>query len=421
MEKLNQMKKLALGVLCLAASGLPALTLAANPVCDQMPAQGGRYALVQGSQQDVRYPARIERIAIGDPEIADVQVTTNTAFLITAKKPGQTSLLVWTSCSPDPLRSQVAIEGGSVNNLRTAKGKVAPEVLPSQVQTDIRFVEVSRTKLQQASTSLYGNRRSSNFLFGSPGASGGVTVSPGSVPNGTPAIPLLADGFNIVWGGGGSRVLGILSALESSGFAYTLAQPSLVALSGQSAYFLAGGEFPIPVAQSGTNNSITVEFKEFGVRLTITPTVISDTQILLKVAPEVSELDFANGFKLNDLTVPALRVRRTDTTISIGSGESFVISGLISKGTITNADKFPILGDLPILGAFFRSSKLDSEDKELLMVVTPRLVRPLAENAVTPKLPGEALKNYDPNFLEFYFMENGRYDRRRSSSNGFSN
>lgn len=423
MKKFSPMNTLAAGVFCTAALSASVALAAAGAGCDQMPAQGERYTVAQGSQQNIRYPSRIERIAIGDPEVADVVVTTKTAFLVTARKAGQTSLLVWTECSPDPVRSRVTVESGVINGVRSPSAKPrSADPLPSQVQTDIRFVEVSRTKLQQANTQIFGTRPSSNFLFGSPGTANGATVSPGSVPNGVfPGIPLLNTGFNIVWGGGSSRVLGVINALESSGYAYTLAQPSLVALSGQSANFLAGGEFPIPVPQGGNTNVITIDYKEFGVKLTLTPTIVSADQIELKVAPEVSELDFTDGIKLNGISVPALKVRRADTSISIGDGESFVISGLISKSMTTNADKFPGLGDLPIIGAFFRDSNLNSQDRELLMIVTPHLVRPIAANAETPKLPGESIKNYDPNFLEFYFMENGRYDRRRSSSNGFSN
>jgi pilus assembly protein CpaC len=287
-------------------------------------------------------------------------------------------------------------------------------LLPSQVQTDIRFVEVSRTKLKEASTSIFG-KGSNNFLFGSPGTVPGVTVSPGTVGGTRPAIPLNNNNFNIVWGGGSSKVLGMLNAMESSGFAYTLARPSLVALSGQSASFLAGGEFPVPVP-NGEGNGISIEYKEYGVRLTLTPTVVGRNRIALKVAPEVSELDFTAGVTIAGTTVPALNVRRTDTSVSLADGESFVISGLINTSNIASVDKFPGLGDIPILGALFRSSQINRDERELLMIVTPHLVQPLAANAPLPSLPGESLRNYDPNFLKLYFLENGNFDRRSGLS-----
>ncbi len=172
-----------------------------------------------------------------------------------------------------------------------------------------------------------------------------------------------------------------LSVLESQGLARTLAEPSLTAMSGQSASFLAGGEFPFPVVQNGGSgvNSITIEFKEFGIRLNLTPTVLARDRIALKVAPEVSQLDYTNGISLNGITVPGLDVRRTETTVELGDGESFVISGLVSSELVNNVSKVPWIGDVPVLGAFFRNTSISRQDRELIMVVTPHLVRPLRQ------------------------------------------
>lgn len=400
----------------------------ASPVnCERLQPLTEKYDISAGNHHDVRINSRIERIAIGDPEVADVQLSSKQAFVITGKKAGRTSLLVWSECSDVPMRSSISVESAVVAGLKnkptraqtSASAKPASEI-PSQVQTDIRFVEVSRSKLMAASTSLYGGRQSGNFLFGSPGTARGAVATPGNVfPQALSGVPLVGDAFNIVWGGGSSRILGALSLLETNGFAYTLAQPSLVALSGQSANFLAGGEFPIPVPQS--SDVVTIEYKQFGVLLTLTPTVVNEDQIILKVAPEVSELDYNSGVQIMGTTVPALRVRRSDTSISLADGESFIISGLISKNTLNSVDKLPGLGDIPILGAFFQSKRIESEDRELLMIVTPRLVRPMAKNADLSELPGDAIRDRDQNFLEFYFMENGKYDSVRSDKNGYSN
>ncbi|WP_152220832.1 type II and III secretion system protein family protein [Pseudomonas sp. SCB32] len=364
----------------------------------------------QGAQVDQQLPVPIKRLAIGDPNIADVQVVDKHDFLVTGKAEGLTSLLIWTPCSDQPMSSVVRVGSRAVADAGGVPGSLAG--MSNQVQTDIRFVEVSRSKLKQASTSLV-RKGSNTFVLGSPGSLGGLELDSSGNLGGK--FGAANSGFNVIWGGGSSKWLGFINALEGSGFAYTLARPSLVATSGQSASFLAGGEFPIPVP-NGNNDTITIQYKEFGVRLTLTPTVMSDKRIALKVAPEVSELDFSSGIRTNDIAVPALTVRRTDTSVMLADGESFVISGLISSSTISNIDKFPFLGSLPVIGALFRASSLDKDDRELLMIVTPHLVQPLAANAALPTLPGEGLRKYDPGFGEFYFLEDGRFDQRKASS-----
>ncbi len=166
----------------------------------------------------------------------------------------------------------------------------------------------------------------------------------------------------------------------------------------------------MPIPSSGSD-SLSIEYKEYGIRLNLTPTVIDRNRIHLKVAPEVSELDFSNGVVISGTQVPALNVRRTDTSISLADGESFVISGLINTTNRSMVNKLPGLGDIPVLGAFFRNSDMRREEKELLMIVTPRLVNPLAADALLPELPGEKLRNYDPSALEMLLFENGDFDR----------
>lgn len=388
-------------------AGLCAPVVEAAPAaCAQLSALPGVFEVQQGLQNEMHSPVAITRVAIGDPKIADVHPAGDNGFLLTGVAQGTTSLMVWTACASTPRQSMVFVRGTATAGLDAHGGPPSQDAdLPSQVQTDIRFVEVSRTKLKEASTSIFG--KGSNFLFGSPNTVTG-TVAPGAIGDVAGAATLASGSFNLAFGGG--KVLGLINALESSGFAYTLARPSLVALSGQSASFLAGGEVPIPVPSSGSNN-ISIEYKEFGIRLTLTPTVMSGDRISLKVAPEVSELDYTAGVTIAGTTVPALNVRRTDTSVSLADGESFVISGLISNKTTSDVSKFPGLGDIPVLGAFFRTSSITREEKELLMVVTPHLVRPLAADARLPNLPGENLRNYDPNWYRMYFLENGDFDR----------
>ena len=363
----------------------------------------------QGLQQELRLPLAISRVAVGEPKVADVQASGERGVVITAVGQGNTTLMLWTACAPSPHRAMVFVKGRASADM--AEDSFLPSQdaqLISQVQADIRFVEVRRNKYREAGARLF-FKGSNNSLIGAPGTVPNTSVSPGSVPIANPEIPLTENVFNIVWGGGSSRFLAMINALESSGFAYTLARPSLTVLSGQTASFLAGGEIPIPVPSSGSDN-VSIEYKEFGVRLALTPTIISPGRITLKVAPEVSELDYSNVVTIAGTQVPGLTVRRTDTSIALADGESFIISGLVSSNTRSDVDKLPGLGNLPILGAFFRQSTLKREETELLMIVTPHLVQPLAANARLPELPGENLRNYDPSWGRLFFLENGNFD-----------
>ncbi|WP_418942029.1 type II and III secretion system protein family protein [Pseudomonas putida] len=363
----------------------------------------------QGLQQELRLPLAITRAAVGDPNVADVQPSGDRAVLVTAVGQGNTTLMLWTACAPAPHRAMLFVNGqASAAMAETGLPPSLDPALPSQVQADIRFVEVRRTKYKEAGARLFFSG-SNNSLIGSPGTVPGTSVTPGAVPVTSPQIPLNDGVFNIVWGGGSSRFLAAINALENSGFAYTLARPSLTVLSGLTASFLAGGEIPIPVPSAGSDN-FSIEYKEFGVRLALTPTVISRDRITLKVAPEVSELDYTNAVTIAGTSVPGLSIRRTDTSISLADGESFIISGLVGNNTRSAVDKLPGLGNLPILGAFFRQSALVREETELLMIVTPHLVQPLAANARLPELPGEGLRTYDPSWGRLFFMENGNFD-----------
>lgn len=202
---------------------------------------------------------------------------------------------------------------------------------------------------------------------------------------------------------GGLTLQSMLNAMETRGQAKTLAQPTLLALSGEKASFLAGGEFPIPVAQSGNGNgvnAITVEFKQFGVSLAFTPTVLGDKTINLIVEPEVSQIDPAASIVLNGISIPGLRTRRASTTLELRDGESFAIAGLLSKDLQTSVSQIPFLGSLPILGALFRSTNFQRGETELLIVVTPHLVAPLRPGQVV--LPTDRVR--DPKDAELFLL-----------------
>lgn len=413
-----------------------------------------------GQQRPLTLKHSVQKVAIGDPAVADVQVMSVQEILVTALKPGSTDLHVWYRGRREPeafivvvnpaqaLRDTVAASGLSVATagdkvqlhgdstaldaheqalaLASTKGAEAIDTsrlhISTEVQTDIKVVEVSRQKLRSAGVFLGKNTVNTTAALSPTGILSGVetgtngfnlTSASGFLPN--------AQAFNLVIGNSSRGLLSVFSLLESKGFAYTLAEPSLVTMSGQSASFLVGGEFPIPVSQgSGSSTSVTITYKEFGVRLTLAPTVLAQDRIMLKVAPEVSELDFTAGVQSGGVSVPALRVRRTDTSVELGDGESFVIAGLISQNTMANVDKFPGLGDLPVLGALFRSSRIQKEDRELVMIVTPHLVSPLARDSKLPPLPGERYRNYDKDFAHQLFGETGDFESSSPLRTGFS-
>jgi len=254
----------------------------------------------------------------------------------------------------------------------------------SVVQVDVRVVEFSRTVLKQVGLNIL--KQNNGFTFGSFAPSALSSATYGPTPSFNSVAPI-SSAFNLVFNSATRGLFADLSLMESNNLARILAEPTLVALSGQSASFLAGGEIPVPIPQGLGTTSI--EYKPYGVGLTLTPTVLSPQRIALKVAPEASQLDFANAVTISGVSVPAITTRRTDTTVELGDGESFVIGGLIDRETISNVAKVPLLGDLPVIGAFFKQLNYQQNDKELVIIVTPHLVSPLARGATLPATPGE--------------------------------
>ncbi|MDO0945093.1 type II and III secretion system protein family protein [Chromohalobacter israelensis] len=411
-----------------------------------------------GDQQRLAFERPVSRTALGDGDIASAQMVDARQLLLTGLAAGTTSLSVWQDGRDAPTRYRVSVRPRGARGMESeytlADGTDTPTLAgkseslarhaqarsrlgdqntvdatrqtgPVQVQTDIRVVEVNRSKLQSAGF-FFGKNNGGNTLIGvgTSGALGGAEAVGDSFSEGFSFLTGSGfqtgnGGYNIVGGNANDSVLGVISALRSNGFAYTLAEPSLVTLSGQSASFLAGGEFPFPV--SNDDGDVRIDFKEFGVRLQLTPTVLDSNSIMLKVAPEVSELDFTQGVEASGVAVPALNVRRTDTSVQLGDGESLIISGLVSNSTMQTVDKFPGLGDLPVIGAFFRSTRFETQNKELVMIVTPHLVAPMAAGAPRPELPGEALRRYDPSYLELLFDPQDAESLERLGNVGFSN
>jgi pilus assembly protein CpaC len=262
-----------------------------------------------------------------------------------------------------------------LNRLRTAT--------PLQVTLKVRIAEVNRDLLKQIGVNLFSSDATSGFKFGIN--QGGGTVPPAGGPFSVANI--LGSGTSLGAAGKlfGLDLIGSLDLAETDGLVTTLAEPNLTALSGETASFLAGGEFPIPVTQgSGNGSAVTIEYKQFGVSLAFTPIVLADGRISMRVRPEVSELSDAGAVKLGGFTVPALTTRRAETTVELGSGQSFMLAGLLKNTNNNSIDKAPFLGDLPIIGALFRSTKFRRQETELVIVVTPYLVRPVNGQMAMP-------------------------------------
>jgi pilus assembly protein CpaC len=222
-----------------------------------------------------------------------------------------------------------------------------------QVNLSVRVAEVSRSAMKKLGVNFSAFGQISNFKAG-----------------------LLSSGnkAGIRFGGGNSNASAVLDALATEHLASVLAEPNLTALSGESASFLAGGVFPIPVVQN--NGQASVEFRSFGVSLEFVPTVLSNNQINIRVKPEASELSSQGAVQMNGFSVPAISTRRADTVVELASGQSFAIGGLIRRSVNTDISSFPWLGELPVLGALFRSSSYQKEETELVIIVTPYIVRP---------------------------------------------
>jgi pilus assembly protein CpaC len=210
-----------------------------------------------------------------------------------------------------------------------------------------------------------------------------------------------------------------VDALRENGLLKILAEPTLITLSGKTANFLAGGEFPVPVPQSGVGvgfASITIEYKPFGVGLNFTPTVLSNNKISMQVAPEVSELDFSNAITISGFIVPSITTRRVSTVIELADGQSFAIAGLLKDEIRETISKFPLLGDIPILGALFTSSSFQKNETELIIIVTPHLVKPL--DMAKQTLPTDQF--IEPDDFEFYLLGNLEGKEKIKSSGAIS-
>jgi pilus assembly protein CpaC len=397
----------------------PSVSSAGTPAAADSPTD---IDLLVGRSTIVNVGAAIARVSLTVPDIADAMVTAPSQLLIHGKQPGTISLFVWDRAGSiktyevkvrrdltaltahmkqlfpgetievrgsgkdvvvsgtvsskyvmekagDVAAGYVEKKENVVNLLRQQEG-----VASNQVMLKVRFAEVSRSALTELGVNLVANGfkndwygRTTTQQFASPDfdsdRAGGLVFS---------------DFLNIFVFNAKEGLGGVVRALQNKGLFQSLAEPNLIASNGKEASFLAGGEYPYPVVQGGTGgtgNAVTIMFKEFGVRLTFTPTVIGNDLVHLKVKPEVSALDFANGVVVSGFRVPALSTRRTETEVELQNGQTFAIAGLMNNTLTNSMSKIPGIGDIPILGLLFRSKAHQKNQTELVVMITPTIIR----------------------------------------------
>jgi pilus assembly protein CpaC len=356
-----------------------------------------------GKTEDVRIDAGpVTDLTVGDPEIADVTPLTDYTLSILGRKIGTTRVSIYAegkrqigildvevSYDIGKLGSEIATAAGPGIRVSSVNGRVmlsgtardavtldkavvmarqfAPDIInsvqvaqPQQVMMEVRFVEVSRSAERDLGVNW--NVAAKNFSA----ALGTAGLVSGNAPFGVLVARILGNGVTAD---------AMIKALENRGLVRTLAEPNLVALSGDTASFLAGGEYPIPI--SSNLNTVSVEYKQYGVGLAFTPTVLKDGVINIVIKPEVSQIDPNHSvFVGNGISVPALIVRRAHTTVELRDGQSFMIGGLLQTVSKANLEQFPWLADVPVLGTLFRSASYQKDETDLAIIVTPRIVRP---------------------------------------------
>ena len=397
-----------------------------------------------GKSQDVRTDTSFVDVVVGDPDVADVNPLTDRALSILGRKIGTTRVSVYAEgkklvgifdieVSYDITRltnelrrrfpgsriqastvngrimlSGEVIDGATLDKAVTIARQFGPEIInsmsvasPQQVLLEVRFVEIARTAGRElgvqwnrfGNNSLInvGNRQSANQLPIGPASEVAAGVLSGASPFGFLISRIISSGVS-------TDVL--INALEQKGIARSLAEPNLVALSGDTASFLAGGEYPIPVA--GSFGQITVDYKKYGVGLAFTPTVLGQGLINLKIEPEVSQIDTTHTISVaNGIAVPALIVRRASTTVELRDGQSFMIGGLLQTDNKNQIEQLPWIGSVPVLGALFSSKSYQKNETDLAIIVTPRLVRPARPGDVI-KTPGD--DTMQPNDVDFFLL-----------------
>lgn len=409
-----------------AATIAPALTSAALPAtlpgASSYNAQPS-YTIELNKGKLVRLPSPASAVMISDPDIADVQVVSPNLVYINGRRVGETNVLIIDDQDRELLHGSVSVTH-NLSKLNKALSRALPghrvqfdsidgalvmqgdvhsplqaqqvrdlaqpfldegEQLVNLLRTEssgqvtlmVRIAEVSKSELKRFGISMESLFNTGNFVFGLATGRDVVGAAGGFLRN-----PLDSDSLGIGLDSSDANINAIIDALETEGLVTVLAEPNLTASSGQSAEFLAGGEFPIPVV--GEEDAVTITYRPFGVSLEFLPTVLSEDKISLTVSPEVSALSQIGSIQASGFNIPSITTRRASTTVELGSGQTFAIAGLLQHNTGNDIRKFPGLGDVPILGALFRSNEFRNEQTELVIMVTPYIVSPSDTRLAAP-------------------------------------
>ncbi|MGE0109573.1 MAG: pilus assembly protein N-terminal domain-containing protein [Bdellovibrionales bacterium] len=373
-------------------------------------------------------------VFIANPEIADVQVVTPTRIMVMGKKIGETTLLISDDLGHE-LANRTIVVSTNIAELKRAIKEIAPDdditakAVPNgvvlsgyaddattlemvrrvatryvpvqdgdiinnvklhannQIQIQVRFAEVSRDVDKRFGINWETFIDAGALMFGVASGEAISAVTAGSLSR-TSVGDLTNDSLGFSYSGRNGNVNGIIDALAKNGLVTILAEPTLTAMSGETASFLAGGEFPVPIPQG---ENISIEWKQYGVSLAFTPTILGNDRINLHVRPEVSQLSDIGSVTLDSIEIPSLTTRRAETTVELASGQSFAIAGLLNNNKTQSINKFPFLGDVPILGALFRSTRYQNSESELVIIITPYLVKPTTQEKLA--LPTDGYKH----------------------------
>jgi pilus assembly protein CpaC len=430
----------ALSVFLCAELGLKAQVSTTTSLPGAVPIQDStnEVAVAVGKTLLIDTARPISRVAIGLGEVAEASAVTPTEIMVDGKAPGETSLIIWdnrggrqffnitvrpssavTTDNLDAIRRELSLElpgqslkvtsennmvflRGTVKDLNSSGravqiagtgGKVVnllnvnvPAADP-QILLKVRFASVDRSKETQLGLNLFSSGFGNVLAGATTGQFSPPTVTAGTGTNGATAS--LSNELNLFAFLPGLNLGATLQALEQRGVVEVLAEPNVMAVNGKEASFLAGGEYPYPVAQAsgtGGGSTISITFKEYGIRLNFIPVITPRGTIRLQVAPEVSALDFTNAIEISGFDIPAITERKVKTEVELSDGQSFVIGGLLDKNETESFQKVPFLGDIPILGKFFQSIQRTKTDTELIVIVTPEIVSPIGAGSALPEL-----------------------------------
>jgi pilus assembly protein CpaC len=394
-----------------------------------------------GQSRVINFDRPVGRFSVSNPEIAEAVLVTPDQVLVNGKAFGQVNFIAWEQSGgnflvfdvfvranlslidsqiralfpKDDIRLSQAngsvVISGTVSSATTAAQvqsvieaanfKVvnmlsSPTSNALQVQLEVRVAEVNRNKLRDYGTSFLTNGATGGYANSGGGPS---TIGDSSIGS---ATALLQPALNILLFNRSINTFAMLKMLRTEGAFRELAEPNLIAMNGQQASFLAGGEFPVPVIQNlgGSNGAITIVWKEYGIRLNFKPTIIDEEHIRLELEPEVSTIDFANGIRFNGFVVPALRTRRAKTGVELRDGQSFALAGLLDNTETKTLSRIPIVSDIPVIGALFKSKSFEKKETELMFFVTAHMVKPVTPDDL-PNMRGiDGLKGSSPLGLE---------------------